>query len=99
MKVDERFLNYISYWTTSDENGTVNPTSEREFALAKVLEKELQDMGLEKVFLSNTCYVYGFLPATPGMEDKKAIALIAHMDTAPDFSGENVNPQVIAGLK
>ncbi len=95
MRVEERFLNYVSYWTTSDENGTINPTSEREFTLAKVLEQELCDMGLEKVRLSDTCYVYGLLPATPGMENKKTIGLIAHMDTAPDFSGENVKPQII----
>ena len=95
MKVEERFLNYVSYWTTSDENGTTNPTSEREFTLAKVLEQELKDMGLEKVFLSDTCYVYALLPATAGMEHKKAIGLIAHMDTAPDFSGKNVKPQII----
>ena len=95
MKVEERFLNYVSYWTTSDEEGTKNPTSEREFTLARVLEQELKDLGLTKVLLSNTCYVYGVLPATPGMEDKQAIGLIAHMDTAPDFSGENVKPQII----
>lgn len=95
MNVESRFLNYVSYWTTSDENGTHNPTSEREFTLAKVLEQELKDLGLEKVLLSDTCYVYGLLPATSGMENKKAIGLIAHMDTAPDFSGENVKPQII----
>ena len=95
MRVEERFLNYVSYWTTSDETGTSNPTSEREFTLARVLEQELKDMGLEKVLLSDTCYVYGLLPATPGMEHKQAIGLIAHMDTAPDFSGENVKPQII----
>lgn len=95
MRVEERFLNYVSYWTTSDETGTINPTSEREFALAKILEQELREMGLEKVYLSDACYVYALLPATPGMEDKKSIALIAHMDTAPDFSGENVKPQII----
>lgn len=95
MRVEERFLNYVSYWTTSDETGTTNPTSEREFTLARVLEQELKDMGLEKVLLSDTCYVYGLLPATPGMEHKQAIGLIAHMDTAPDFSGENVKPQII----
>lgn len=95
MNVEKRFLNYVSYWTTSDENGTKNPTSDREFSLAKVLEQELLDLGLEKVLLSDSCYVYGLLPATPGMENKKSIGLIAHMDTAPDFSGQNVNPQII----
>lgn len=95
MKVEERFLKYVSYWTTSDEEGTINPTSVREFTLARELEKELKELGLEKVLLTDTCYVYGLLPATPGMENKKAIGLIAHMDTAPDFSGENVKPQII----
>jgi len=95
MKVEERFLKYVSYWTTSDEEGTKNPTSDREFTLARELEKELKELGLEKVILTDTCYVYGLLPATPGMEDKKAIGFIAHMDTAPDFSGENVKPQII----
>ena len=94
-KLEKRFLNYVSYWTTSDEEGTTNPTSPREFELARVLEQELKDMGLEKVLLSDTCYVYGLLPATPGMENKKAIGLIAHMDTAPDFSGKDVKPQII----
>ena len=74
-KLEKRFLNYVSYWTTSDEEGTTNPTSPREFDLARVLEQELKDMGLEKVLLSDTCYVYGLLPATPGMENKKAIGL------------------------
>lgn len=99
MKVEERFLKYVSYWTTSDEEGTKNPTSDREFTLARELEKELKEMGLEKVLLTDTCYVYGLLPATSGMEDKKAIGLIAHMDTAPDFSGENVKPQIIPEYK
>ena len=95
MKVEKRFLNYVSYWTTSDEAGTQNPTNQREFDLARVLEQELKDMGLSKVMLSDTCYVYALLPATPGMENKQAIGLIAHMDTAPAFSGENVKPQII----
>lgn len=95
MKVEERFLHYVSYWTTSDETKNSNPTSERELLLAKELRNELESLGLAKVMLSDTCYVYGLLPATPGMEGKKAIGLIAHMDTAPDFSGKDVKPQII----
>lgn len=95
MTVQDRFLKYVSYWTTSDENGTKNPTSDREFALAKELEKELKEIGLSNVSLSDHCYVYGLLPATSGMENMQSIALIAHMDTAPDFCGENVKPQII----
>lgn len=95
MKVEERLLKYISYWTTSDENNTNIPTSDREFALARELEQELHSLGLSMVTLTDHCYVYGLLPATAGMEGKKSIGFIAHMDTAPDYSGENVKPQII----
>ena len=95
MKVEERLLKYVSYWTTSDEACTSIPSSDREFALAKVLEAELTELGLTKVTLTEHCYVYGLLPATPGMENKKAIGFISHIDTAPDYSGENVKPQII----
>jgi tripeptide aminopeptidase len=95
MKVEERFLNYISYWTTSDEDSDSTPSSDREVPLAKALEQELKGLGLSRVVCTDHCYVYGLLPATPGMEDKKAVGFIAHMDTAPDFSGENVKAQMI----
>ena len=96
MRVDERFLRYVSYWTTSEENKDIIPSSERQFALAKVLEQELNDFGLEKVTLTEHCYVYGLLPATPGFEEKRAVGFISHMDTAPDFSGKDVKPQIIS---
>ncbi|MBR4026713.1 MAG: peptidase T [Lachnospiraceae bacterium] len=95
MKLEERFLNYVSYCTSSNPEGTQNPTTEQQFALARVLEAELKEIGLINVHLSNTCYVYGLLPATKGMEDKKAIGLIAHMDTSPDFPAEHPKPQII----
>lgn len=92
MKVEERFLNYVSYWTTSGEDMDVIPSTQRQFDLAHVLEQELKELGLSRVLCDNHCYVYGLLPATPGHEEDKAIGLIAHMDTAPAFSGENVKP-------
>ena len=96
MKVEERLLKYVSYWTTSDETNNQIPSSDREFELARELEKELKELGLDKVILTDNCYVYGLLPATPGMESKKAVGFIAHIDTAPDFCGENVKPQIIS---
>lgn len=96
MKVEERLLKYVSYWTTSDETNNQIPSSDREFELARELEKELKELGLDKVILTDNCYVYGLLPATPGMESKKAVGFIAHVDTAPDFCGENVKPQIIS---
>lgn len=100
MHVKERFLKYVSYWTTSDEDNMENdnvriPSTNRQFDLGKVLEQELKDLGLENVTLTDHCYVYGLLKATPGYEDKKAVGFIAHMDTAPDFTGKDVKPQII----
>ena len=95
MAVEKRFLKYVSYWTTSQDDQENIPSTKRQFELAKVLEQELKELNLEKVRLDEHCYVYGLLPATAGMEGKKAVGFIAHMDTAPDFSGENVKPQII----
>lgn len=101
MRVEERFLKYVSYWTTSDEensqkDGSANiPSSSRQFTLGRVLEQELKELGLSNVVLTDHCYVYGLLPATPGYEGKKSVGFISHMDTAPDYSGENVKSQII----
>lgn len=95
MNVEDRLLNYVRFWTTSDETTTQIPSSEREFELGHALMLELKQMGLSNVTLTDHCYVYALLPATPGMESKKAIGFIAHMDTAPDFSGKDVKPQII----
>ena len=96
MRVEERLLKYVSYWTTSDEECRQIPSSERQFELGKVLEQELRDLGLEKVTLTDHCYVYGLLPATKGYADKPAVGFISHMDTAPDFFGKDVKPQIIS---
>ena len=95
MRVEERLLKYVSYWTTSDEECRQIPSSERQFELGKLLEQELRDLGLEKVTLTDHCYVYGLLPATKGYADKPAVGFISHMDTAPDFYGKDVKPQII----
>ena len=95
MKVEERLLKYVGYHTTSDEASDKIPSSDREFALARELESELKELGLSKVVLTDHCYVYGLLPATAGMEHKKAVGFIAHMDTSPDASGHDIHPRII----
>ncbi len=94
--VTDRLLEYVTIYTTSDEESESTPSAVRELNLSRILEAELKEMGLKKVLLSDTGYVYGLLPATEGMEEKPAIGFIAHVDTAPDFSGENVKPQIIS---
>ena len=91
----ERFLIYVKIHTASSENLERTPTEEREFDLSRVLEKEMKEIGLERAFVDEHAYVYGLLPATPGCEDRPCIGFIAHLDTIPDFSGENVKPQLI----
>ena len=95
MKAYERLLKYARIWTTSDEESTTSPSTSRQFDLAKQLVEEMKEIGIEDAYMDEFGYVYGHIPATPGYEDCTAIGFIAHMDTAPDYSGENVNPQII----
>ena len=95
MKAYERLLKYARIWTTSDEESMTSPTTSRQFDLAKQLVEEMKEIGIEDAYMDEFGYVYGHIPATPGYEDRTAIGFIAHMDTAPDYSGENVNPQII----
>ncbi|BBF43240.1 tripeptide aminopeptidase [Lachnospiraceae bacterium KM106-2] len=95
MKAYERLLRYVKVYTTSDPSSTTVPTTKRQFDLAHMLVEELQSMGLKDARVDDKCYVYATLPATTGLEEKPKIGFIAHMDTAPDFNGENVNPQII----
>ena len=95
MKAYERLLNYISVHTASDEDSDTLPSSERQFTLAKKLVEEMKMIGIEDAHVDEKCYVYGTIPATEGFEKSVTLGLIAHMDTSPDFSGENIKPQII----
>lgn len=95
MRAYERLLKYVKLHTTSDESRESTPSTERQFALARMLVQELQELGVTDVTLDEKCYIYARIPATEGLEHVPALGFIAHMDTAPDFSGVNVNPQII----
>lgn len=90
----EKFMRYIAIDTRSDENSESSPSSSKQFDLAKLLKKELEDMGLKNVSLDEYGYVMAELPANT---DKKipAVGFIAHMDTSPDMSGANIKPQTL----
>ena len=83
MKAYERLLNYVKVYTTSDEESTSHPTTQRQFDLAKILVEEMKALKIQDVRCDENCYVYEYIPATKGYENKKAIGLIAHLDTAP----------------
>ena len=91
----ERFLRYVKIHTASSDRDDRTPTEEREFDLARVLEEEMKALGMERVLVDEHAYAYGFLGATKGCEDRPCVGFIAHLDTIPDFSGENVRPQLI----
>ena len=92
MRAYERLLQYARVYTTSDPESGTHPSAAREFDLAHLLVEEMKSIGIEDAFVDEHCYVYGSIPATKGCEKKPALGLIAHMDTAPDASGENVKP-------
>lgn len=95
MKAYERLLKYVKVYTTSDENSDTHPTTIRQFDLAHLLVEEMKQLGFVDCKVDDNCYVYGYIPATKGYENKPSIGLIAHMDTAPAANGENVKPQII----
>ena len=95
MNTAEKFLRYVKVHSASVDRDDITPTSAVQFDLARLLEKEMRDMGMEKVVCDEHAYVYGYIPATKGYEHRPCIGFIAHLDTIPDFSGENVNPQIV----
>ena len=95
MRAYERLLKYAAVHTASAEDVDATPTTARQFDLAHLLADELRALGMAEVYEDEHAYVYAALPASAGMEGERAIGLIAHIDTVPDFSGENVRPQVI----
>ena len=95
MRAYERFLNYISFDTQSDEKSTTFPSTAKQLKLAEHLRDELKAIGAEDATLDENGYVYATIPASPGSEGKPGFALIAHMDTALELSGANIKPQII----
>lgn len=94
-KVLNRFLEYVSYDTQSDETTGKTPSTERQLLLGRRLAEELKEIGMTSVSFDSFGYVYGILEATKGREEDISMGLIAHMDTSPDASGENICPKII----
>lgn len=93
-KLKERFLKYVSFYSESIPFVEEFPSSERQWDIAKYLHEELKSLGLEDVSIDDNAYVMGFLPSNIEKE-VPTIGFVSHFDTSPDYSGENVNPQII----
>jgi tripeptide aminopeptidase len=93
-KVVERFLRYAKEYTTSAPESTSCPSTHRQMVFMKKLETELKEIGLQEVELDKNGYLMATVPANTETK-APVIGFIAHVDTSPDFSGENVQPQII----
>ena len=90
--VQERFLRYVRFDTTSDEFSETCPSTSKQKVLGQALVEEMLSMGIADARMDENGYVYGTVPGDPNLP---TIGLIAHMDTAPDASGENIRAKVI----
>lgn len=90
----ERFLRYIKIDTESDPNSETTPSTKKQWDLANLLVDELKAMGMEDVSIDENAYVMATLPSNID-KNVPVIGFISHFDTSPDFSGKNVNPQII----
>ena len=94
-KVVERFIKYAKEYTTSDPESTTYPSTDRQLVFMKKLVEELKEIGLQEVEMDQYGYVTATIPAN-GVVDCPVVGFISHVDTSPDFSGENVNPQIVS---
>lgn len=94
MTVIDRFLKYVAFDTQSDESTGVTPSTAKQMVFAQYLKTELEELGLEDISLDENGYLFATLPANVEREIP-TIGFIAHMDTSPDMSGENVSPRIV----
>ena len=92
--VTDKFIRYVKFDTESDTETGLTPSTPGQMVLAEELRNELEEIGLENVSLDENGYLMGTLPSNLDHE-VPAIGFVAHMDTSPDFSGKNVNPQFV----
>ena len=93
-KVAERFIKYAKYDTQSAYDSESYPSTSKQLVLLKDLVEELKEIGLEDVHIDEYGYVFGTLPANIEGDIPK-IGFLAHVDTTPEMTGKNVNPQVV----
>ena len=92
-KLLNRFLAYVKIYSTSDPESETTPSTERQWNIANYITEELKTIGLEDVSIDENGYIMGFVPANND-KNEPTVGFISHYDTTPDFSGENVNPQI-----
>ncbi len=90
----DRFLSYVTIDTQSNANSKTTPSTEKQWNLANELVYELKQIGMQDVSIDHNAYIMATLPSNIS-EKVPTIGFISHFDTSPDFSGTDVNPQII----
>ncbi len=94
--VIEKFMRYVQVDTQSDEESVTTPSTMKQHGLARMLVKELQELGASEItYDEEHCYVYASIKASEGYEKSPVIGFIAHMDTSPAVTGAGVKPQIV----
>ncbi|MBU2996861.1 peptidase T [Cellulophaga baltica] len=91
----DRFLSYVKIDTQSDPTSKATPSTEKQWDLAHKLVSDLKDIGMQNVTIDDNAYIMATLPSNTDAKDVPVIGFISHFDTSPDFSGSNINPQII----
>ncbi|MCB0701303.1 MAG: peptidase T [Ignavibacteriae bacterium] len=95
-KVLDKFIRYAKIDTQSDPKSQTIPSTQKQFDLAHILVKELKEMGIKDVELTDECYIYATIPSNIlNGNNLPTIGFVAHMDTSPDFNATGVNPQIV----
>ena len=89
----ERFIKYVTIDTESDPNNPAFPSTENQWDLAHVLVEDLKVIGMQDISLDENCYIMATLPSNVS-HNVPIIGFVSHMDTSPDFTGKNVQPQI-----
>ena len=95
MELKERFLKYVAVDTQSAEESETFPSTQKQWTLLNMLVEEMKALGLTEVSIDKYGYAMGTIPASEGCENAPVIGFLAHVDTSPDMSGENVRPRII----
>lgn len=95
MELKERFLKYVAIDTQSSEESETFPSTGKQWTLLNMLVEEMKALGLTEVSIDKYGYAMGTIPASEGCGNAPVIGFLAHVDTSPDMSGENVRPRII----
>lgn len=94
-KLVDRFITYVKFYSTSDPDSDTTPSTERQWQIANYLYEELKTLGLSNVTIDEHGYVMAVLPSNRRTKNiEPTVGFIAHYDTSPDYSGENVQPKI-----